>query len=191
MNESVEDQGVVENVVKEHIYISPGHAKYRLKYNKPDGVKTQLQFVKGEFRTTDPTIAAYLDNLIATSPAISSIVHKVDREAALILALAHKQQNVGVTGSMSSQSHGARVRAELDMRNAQLKDASTNPEAVETMNKELAAADLVLTHNTHIKETPIDVPEAKEVAPPAPPAPPVQKPAAPRQVFAALANKGK
>jgi len=84
-----------EPEIKETIYASR---------DAPSLTFDKQKFMNGTFKSTDEVLIARWDELIATKPAVSQLIYKIDREAALKVAEAYKAKmlQAGVKGSMSS-----------------------------------------------------------------------------------------
>ncbi len=106
-------------------YISPTAPSFRTRMIVK-GENFYLRFKDKQVVLTDPDVIKELDRLIASKPAISQLIQKVDIVAAEKLARAHQkmvlEQNKGVTGSMAADMNPAtmaRMKEETDrMRTA-------------------------------------------------------------------------
>lgn len=129
-----------------------------------------IKFKNGLLDLTDEDEIADLENQIATRPAISSVIFKVDREAAEEIARKHQAEQLRQTqaakGTFTSEHAKAATRPETAFNQA---IAETDEETADQLRKQMEQEGLMTTVAAEAPE------EDKEVAAtepePAPPAP--------------------
>lgn len=170
----------------EHIYIAPEHPTFSFKFFR-NGKKEIIQFARGELHTEDEELVEFIDNLIATRPQFSSVMRKVDREAAIELAKKFQAEyhSGSMTGPMSAADVAAQARKQLDARDAVMENM--DPEARRNMNEQIAKDSIAMTEGVDVVEQPLDA----DIAKPAEEVAKSTKPASTKMAFAALANSKK
>ena len=169
----------MDRPMEKAIYIAPEHPTFSFKRTIA-GKKEIIQFVRGELHTDDETLIEFIDGLIATRPQFSSIMRKVDREAAIAVAKKYQADHPSgsMTGTMSSANASQQVRQQLEARDAVLD--GMDPAEKRKMTEQIAKDNLQMTETVNVVEQPSepvpDMPEKTEIA-------------SPKKAFAALAGK--
>lgn len=166
-------------------YIAPNAPSFSMRVTV-DEKDRRVKFVNKELRLDaekDAALIAALDELIATRPNVSSIIHKVDVEAARMLALAHQaqlqRQRGTVTGPISAEDAKKSAQMAVQERDADLASQGATTEDLADMRSKMSKDNLEMTENAEG----VVAPETREgfVADDKP-----ELPADPKSIFANL-----